>query len=260
MQKRTLSSLIIPLTLFIIGVIILVVSKDGIISNASFVLFGLIPTFFSQTWKDKIRNNDIVTKLGRFFDPLRGKPRCESNGIRYYNSRTQLPEFDSILEIKGLKQIDILSITSYPLLSNFDQQIRESINKDVNINFLLLHPESKFVDIQRQNFRGNEELKYQITESLKRLVKIYSELDNNYKNNLSVKLYHEQIGKGIMIVHLKNDSWIKVKTYIIGSNNTLRNSETVYEKDNPKFYNEHESEFKKILNSIKTTDYNLQDG
>jgi hypothetical protein len=198
----------------------------------------------------------MVTKLVRFFDPLRGKPRCESNGIRYYNSRTQIPEFDSILELKGLKQIDILSITSYPLLSNFDQRIEEFIKKGVQLNFLLLHPESKFVDIQKQNFRGKEDLKYQITESLKRLSNIYSELDNNSKNNLSVKLYDEQIGKGIMIVHLKDDSWIKVKTYIIGSNNTSRNSETAYKKDNPKFHNEHESEFKKIWDSTKTVSYN----
>ncbi len=28
-----------------------------------------------------------------------------------------------------------------------------------------------------------------------------------------------------MIVHLKDDSWIKVKTYVIGSNNTSRNTE-----------------------------------
>ena len=47
-----------------------------------------------------------------------------------------LSEFKSILEIKGLKQIDIfLSITSYLLLSNFDQQIEESINKG-KIGFL----------------------------------------------------------------------------------------------------------------------------
>ena len=57
------------------------------------------------------------------------------------------------------------------------------------------------------------------------------------KNNLSIKLYNEQIGKGIMIVHLKDDLLIKVKTYIIGSNNTSRNSETAYKKDNPNFDN-----------------------
>ena len=84
-------------------------------------------------------------------DPLKGKPKCKSHGIRYYNSWTL--EFKSILEIKGLKQIDILSITSYLLLSNFDQQIEESINKG-KIGFLTSTSRISICkDSKKQNFR-----------------------------------------------------------------------------------------------------------
>lgn len=63
-------------------------------------------------------------------------------------------EFKSILEIKGLKQIDIfLSITSYLLLSNFDQQIEESINKG-KIGFLTSTSRISICeDSKKQNFR-----------------------------------------------------------------------------------------------------------
>lgn len=65
-----------------------------------------------------------------------------------------LSEFKSILEIKGLKQIDIfLSITSYLLLSNFDQQIEESINKG-KIGFLTSTSRISICeDSKKQNFR-----------------------------------------------------------------------------------------------------------
>ena len=78
-----------------------------------------------------------------------------------------LSGFKSILEIKGLKQIDIfLSITSYLLLSNFDQQIEESINKG-KIGFLTSTSRISICkDSKKQNFREKIGLKYQITESL----------------------------------------------------------------------------------------------
>ena len=65
-----------------------------------------------------------------------------------------LSEFKSILEIKGLKQIDIfLSITSYLLLSNFDQQIEESINKG-KIGFLTSTSRISICeDSKKQNYR-----------------------------------------------------------------------------------------------------------
>ena len=61
-----------------------------------------------------------------------------------------------------------------------------------------------------------------------------------------------------MIVHLKDDFWIKVKTYIIGSNNTLRNSETAYKKDNSDFYNKYENKFTTIWDSKNTISCKLE--
>ncbi len=141
--------------------------------------------FWPQSITDKIKNNDLFTKFYRFFDPLRGKPRCKSNGIRYYNSWT-LSEYNSILEMKGLKQIDILEYYFLSIIVKLWPSNWKSINKGIRFNFLLFHHKSQFVIIQKQ--RG---LKYQIIESLKLLNKIYSELNNNSKNNLSVKLYDE---------------------------------------------------------------------
>ena len=40
-----------------------------------------------------------------------------------------------------------------------------------------------------------------------------------------------------MRVHLEKESWIKVQTYIIGSDSSSRNNEATYDKDNTIFYN-----------------------
>ena len=70
-----------------------------------------------------------------------------------------------------------------------------------------------------------------------------------------IKLYDKQIGKGIMIVNLEKESWIKIQTYIIGSDSSSRNNEATYEKDNAIIYNNYLKEYKKIDNkAIKFKD------
>ena len=138
--------------------------------------------------------------------PLRGNPQCESNGIRYYDSQTQLPTFDSILEMKGLQEIDILSITSNLLLVGYNKRIEKALENGIIFNFLLLNPKAEYVKIQSQNFGGGKNLANQSSDSLKILSEIKSNIDSRFKNNLSVKVYNKQIGKGIMIVRLEKES------------------------------------------------------
>ncbi|MFL6401540.1 MAG: hypothetical protein ACJ72J_18430, partial [Nitrososphaeraceae archaeon] len=49
----------------------------------------------------------------RLGDALLGFPLWIDKGRRYYRVRSQLPTLDSILSIKNLKRIDILSISCY---------------------------------------------------------------------------------------------------------------------------------------------------
>jgi hypothetical protein len=72
---------------------------------------------------------------------------------------------------------------------------------------------------------------------------------------LYIKLYDKQIGKGIMIVNLEKETWIKIQTYIIGSDSSSRNNEATYEKDNAIIYNNYLKEYKKLDNkAIKFKD------
>ena len=121
-------------------------------------VWALIPYFFPQSISYKIKNHNIFTKFLRLYDPLRGSPQCESNGIRYYNSQAQSPTFDSILEMKGLKQIDILNITSNLLLLGYNKRIEQALDNGIVFNFLLLNPKSEYVEIQSQNFSGGKNL------------------------------------------------------------------------------------------------------
>ena len=190
--------------------------------------------------------------------PLRGNPQCESNGIRYYDSQAQLPTFDSILEMKGLQEIDILSITSNLLLVGYNKRIEKALENGIIFNFLLLNPKSEYVKIQSQNFGGGKNLANQISDSLKILSEIKSNIDSRFKNNLSVKVYNKQIGKGIMIVRLEKESWIKVQTFIIGSDSSSRNNEASYEKDNVVFYKNYLNVYNKIANeAIDSNDIEL---
>ena len=251
MNVRNFSHWLIPIILGVSGVVIFMATRN-IIPDLGAILTGfvwtLIPYFFPPTVSYKIKNHNIFTKFLRLYDPLRGIPQSESNGIRYYNSQAQLPTFDSILEIKGLKQIDILSISSHLLLIGFNKRIEEALNDGIIFNFLLLNPKSEYVKIQSQNFGGGKNLDKQIIQSLEILSDIKSNIDNKSKNNLSVKLYNKQIGKGIMIVSLEKESWIKFQTYIIGSDSSSRNNEASYEKDNAVFYKNYLNVYNKIAN------------
>lgn len=248
--RRVLSYWLIPSILFLagLGFFLLIPKEYGLGTIVTGFLWGLIYKSIPDTIVEKFTNNCIVIKFYRFFDPLRGNRQYESNGISYYNYQTQLPNFDSILEIRGLKQIDILSISSYLLLLNFNKQIEKSLIKGIRFNFLILNPKSQYVNIQSQNFSNiGKDLKYQLEKSIDFLRQINSNLDDNLKKNLSVHLYDKQIGKGIMIVHLEKDIWMKVHTYVIGSNPTERESQSTYEKDNKEFFDRYYNDFREIL-------------
>jgi len=251
LNLRTVFHWLIPIILGVVGGVIFLTTRKSI-PDLGGILTGfvwtLIPYFFHQSITYKIKNHNLVTKLLRLYDPLRGTPQCESNGIRYYNSQAQLPTFNSILEMKGLKQIDILSITSNLLLIGFNKRIEEALDKGIVFNFLLLNPKSENVKIQSQNFGGGKNLDKQIIDSLEILTEIKSNIDSRFKNNLSIKLYNKQIGKGIMRVQLEKESWIKVQTYIIGSDSSSRNNEASYEKDNVVFYKNSLNVYNKITN------------
>jgi hypothetical protein len=129
-----------------------------------------------------------------------------------------------------------MSITSNLLLVGYNKRIEKALDNGIIFNFLLLNPKAEYVKIQSQNFGGGKNLANQISDSLKILSEIKCNIDSKFKNNLSVKVYNKQIGKRIMIVRLEKESWIKVQTFIIGSDSSSRNNEASYEKDNVVFY------------------------
>jgi hypothetical protein len=126
------------------------------------------------------------------------------------------------LELKGLKEVYILGLTSEPLLKNSYNRIEKSLEEGIRFNFLLLNPKSDYIKIQSENLKGGKDLKYQINTSLKLLSEIKANLPDNFKNNLTVKLYDKQIGKGILIVRSNKEAWIKTTTYVIGSDSDCR--------------------------------------
>lgn len=229
---------------------------ENLISLLTGFGLGLVPKFLPHSIEEKIKSNDKFWRFLRLYDPLRGKPEFESNGMRYYKLQSQLPDFKTIMEVKGLKEMHILGLTSEPLLKNSYNRIQKSIEAGIKFNFLILNPKSSHIKIQSENFKAGEDLEYQINKALGLLSKIKANLPDNFKNNLTVKLYDKQIGQGIMIAYSDKESWIKTTIYVIGSDSDCRPSMAGYLADNKKFYTENEKEFNKIWNLNNTILYN----
>lgn len=163
-------------------------TTENVISILTGFGLGFITKFVPHSIEDKIKKNDTIRRFLRISDPLRGKPECERNGIRYYDNQNQVPNLYTVLEINDINEVYILGLTCEPLIKKSYNQIQESLERGIRFNFLILNPESKHVPIQGENFKAGLDLKSQIDNALKNLSDIKSALPDNKKKNLIVKL------------------------------------------------------------------------
>ena len=113
-----------------------------------------------------MKNNRLLRKIG-IYDPLNSdKTIGKKDKIKSYDSEDDLPDFNKILKIEGLKEVKILSITSYVLILRILIILKKLIDNNVEFTFLLLNPNSSYVESQGNEFGGGVNLKCQIESVL----------------------------------------------------------------------------------------------
>jgi hypothetical protein len=155
--------------IFTVGLGILILVGSNIKEISSIVvgfLWGNIVPILVWGFRDRIKSGKLARKL-RLGDPLLGFPSWIDKGRRYYRVRSQLPALDSILSIKNLKRIDILSISCYIITIEYIEKIREAINRGVEFNFLILDPNSQDkLNLQSKNYPTGKNLKQQLQNTI----------------------------------------------------------------------------------------------
>jgi hypothetical protein len=245
-------------------------STETIITIIIGFSLGLIP-FILFTNFDNVKKNKFFELIG-VYDPLNQKPigKGEDN-TKHYNSDNDLPPFDEILRIEGLKEIKILSITSYVLLLKYLKNIRNAIENDVEFTFLLLNPKSPHIEVQSKKLIGGTNLKCQIESAIEELCKIKNSIDESKKNKLKIGVYNEEIGESIMIINMERSprfkrikrffrirqqkSWIKKGIYKKGSDANDRPIITLYKHENERLFKEFSKPYYDILKIADTHTY-----
>lgn len=235
-------------------------NPDNLIAVIISILAGLISIVLFTNF-DNLKNNRLARELG-FYDPLNSdKAIGKKDKIKHYGSEDDLPEFNKILKIEGLKEVKILSITSYVLILRYITYIKRAIENDVKFTFLLLNPNSSYSESQGKEFGAGTNLKCQIESVLEELCKIKNSLDESKKDKLIIRVYNEEILDSIMIINIDINSkfrkflrkpqrlfWIKSTNYKRKSDASDRPIKTIYQHDDKKEYAEFMKDYTKILN------------
>jgi hypothetical protein len=255
------------IVIIIIGILISFLQNiDNIITVIIGILAGLIPIILFTNF-DSVKNNRLLRKIG-IYDPLNSdKTIGKKDKIKSYDSEDDLPDFNKILKIEGLKEVKILSITSYVLILRYINHIKKAIDNNVEFTFLLLNPNSSYVESQGNEFGGGVNLKCQIESVLEELCKVKNSIEENKKDKLIVRVYDDEILDSIMIINIEIFSkfrkylrrpqqifWIKSTHYKRKSDAAGRPIKTVYQHDNEKEYAEFMQDFSKIWD--KSEKYN----
>jgi hypothetical protein len=119
-------------------------------------------------------------------------------------------------------------------------------DKKVKITFLLLDPNSEYVNIHSQIYTGAENLKSQITNSLS----VLSNLQKDFPEQVFIKTFHDLAPHSIIIL---DEDVIKVEDRSVGGDADSRPSHVTFADDNKPFFKLFTKEYEKILE--KASDY-----
>jgi hypothetical protein len=193
-------------------------------ANRTNVLVGLflgvvVPRLLSWGFKDQIM---LINRLRKFFRLKHvrtlGFPDSTEDGIMYYKSRPKLPlktSCQSLTLTFGI--ITIQKITEIKTVLSGD--------KKVKITFLLLDPNSEYVNIHSQIYTGAENLKSQITNSLS----VLSNLQKDFPEQVFIKTFHDLAPHSIIIL---DEDVIKVEDRLVGGDADSRPSHVTFADDN----------------------------
>lgn len=93
------------------------------LSGVSGFIWAFIPSVLVSNLDEIVKNN--FSKLIGIHDPLFGNPIGRKDKIKHYESDDDLPSFAKLVKIEKIKEVNILSISSYVLILRHINHIRE---------------------------------------------------------------------------------------------------------------------------------------
>jgi hypothetical protein len=170
-----------------------------------------------------------------------------------YSSRSELPPFHMMLSLSK-NTIDMSGLDFRIVVHSYIEIIRLHLKRGIQITFLLLDPNSQYVQTQSKNVYAGSDLKSSIEKTLGLLCSEKDKLLTNEKDNLDIRIYDALSSHSIILIDktLDNNAWIKVEEILEGSDSNSRSSEAAFKKDDEDFFVKHSQEYNNLFNSSST--------
>lgn len=122
-----------------------------------------------------------------------------SDARTHYETRSELPPFHMMLSL-ATRTISMSGLDFRIIVHSFMNVIRFHLNRGIQITFLVLNPNSKYVEIQGKNVYAGSDLKASIEKTLHLLCEEKERLSLEKKGNLMVKTYDYLDSHSIMLI------------------------------------------------------------
>jgi hypothetical protein len=170
--------------------------------------------------------------------------------VHHYNTRDELPFANMLSIAKSTVEMSAVSFTILTLQHYED--VRSAIARGLKFTFLILEPNSQYVEKQTEFYHASDDLKNQIEKAISRLCNLQKE----YPEGVILRTYDSLARYSITIIDRDNtdNAWARIERRPVGSDSNSRSSEAAYRKYDIGFFNQSKDEYDKILRRSKIYD------
>ena len=167
-----------------------------------------------------------------------------------YNSRSDLPPFHMMFSLSKAT-IEMSGLDFRIVVHSFMNIIRLHLKRGIRITFLLLDPNSKYLQTQSEKVYAGSDLKSSIGKTLGLLCNEKDRLQDDEKDNLDIRTYDGLTSHSMILIdrELDDNCWIKTEKRQEGSDSNSRSSEAAFKKDSEQFFNKYSKEYANLFSS-----------
>lgn len=177
----------------------------------------------------------------------------KSKGIKFYNSRNELPRLKNIL-LQAKQEISFLGVTLEKIIGEEESIIIETIERGVHMKFLILDSESKLISKRDESMTGTKDA---VTSTLARICKIKSKLSESDKDKCEIRTYDLLPLHSIIALDLNSDdAMISVELQLYDVDTKSRPSIRIYKKKQEELFTKYLKHYNYFLN--KSVEYQCQ--
>ena len=227
------------------------------------ILFGrkvILPIWHNVTQGEVYEYSPLLAKLFaistvRGIDYIANDILLETMGRGkrvHFETRSELPPFRLMLSLAS-KSIGMSGLDFRIVVHSFMNLVRFHLNRGIQFTFLVLDPDSKYVETQGKNVYAGFDLKSSIEKSLRLLCEEEMKLPSDKKANLLIKKYDYYDTHSIIVIDRDNppNEWIKVENRPAGSEADSRPSDAAFRNEDENFFSDSLETYQMLLSSSK---------